>query len=132
MIASFRYFFSEAVTSFRIARQKIASVKEFQEHIDTKWESFLIVVDSVMCTRTYGEISELYNNIQDFLVEKTIRDLYELTNRSTYSKGKYHYESKGVFEAHIKKFLGERAGKEKNYFEKLLYRPLSADYDNLE
>jgi len=124
--------FEGGVTTFRVSRQKIANVKEFQNYIDSKWETFMIVVDSVMCTRTYAEIMELYNNIQDFLVEKTIRDLYELTNRSTYSKGKYHYESKGVFEAHIKKFLGERAGKEKNYFEKLLYRPLSIDYDNLE
>jgi len=124
--------FEGGVTTFRVARQRIPSVKEFQSYIDNKWESYLIVVDSVMCVKTYEEIITLYNNIQDFLVEKSLRDLYELTNRSIYSKGKYHYESRGVFEAHIKKFLGERASTSKNYFEKLLYRPLSIDYDNLE
>jgi hypothetical protein len=125
-------FINGGVTTFRIARSKISSIKEFQNYIDVKWESYLIVVDSVMCVKTYDEIIKLYNSIQDFLVEKTIKDLYELTNRSTYSTGKYHYKSKGIFEAHIKKFLGDRAGTEKKYFEKLLHRPLSIDYDNLE
>jgi hypothetical protein len=119
-------------TVFRISRKNVPSVKELQNYIDSKWETFLMVVDSVMCVRTYDELNELQNNIQDFLVEKSIRDLYELTTRSTYSKGKYYYESRGVFEAHIKKFLDKRAGNQKDYFDKLLYRPLSIDYDNLE
>lgn len=74
----------------------------------------------------------LYNNIQDFFIEKKIRELFELSNRGTYSKGKYYYESKGVFKAHIKKFLGDRAGDSKDYFDKLMFRPRSIELDNLE
>lgn len=124
--------FDGALTTFRIARQKITSVKDFQNYIESKWETYLIVVDSVMCVRTHAEIIELYNNIQDFFIEKTIKDLYELTTRNTYSKGNYYYESKGVFEAHVKKFLGDRAGTAPEYFNKLLFRPKSIELDHLE
>ena len=124
--------FDGALTAFRISRQKYSNVKDFQNYIDSKWETYLIVVDSVMCVRTYGEITELYNNIQDFFIEKTIKDLYELSTRNTYSKGKYYYESKGVFQAHIKKFLDDRAGTSSDYFDKLLHRPKSFELDQLE
>ena len=124
--------FDGALTSFKISRQKFSTVKEFQNYIESRWETYTVVVDSVMCVRTYGEIMELYNNIQDFFIEKTIKDLYELTTRNTYSKGNYHYESKGVFQAHIKKFLGDRAGTTSDYFDKLLFRPKSIELDNLE
>jgi len=85
-----------------------------------------------MCVKTHKEINELYNNIQDFFIEKTIKDLYELSTRNTYSNGSYYYGSKGIFEAHIRKFLGDRAGTSKDYFEKLLFRPRTVDLDNLE
>jgi len=124
--------FNGVLTSFRISRQKFSNVKDFQNYIDSKWETYLVVVDSVMCVRTYNEINELYNNIQDFFIEKTIKDLYELSTRNTYSNGSYYYGSKGIFEAHIKKFLGDRAGVSKDYFEKLLFRPRTIDLDNLE
>lgn len=124
--------FEGALTSFRISRQKFSNVKDFQNYIDSKWETYLIVVDSVMCVKTHKEINELYNNIQDFFIEKTIKDLYELSTRNTYSNGSYYYGSKGIFEAHIKKFLGDRAGTSKDYFEKLLFRPRTVDLDNLE
>lgn len=124
--------FNGGLTSFRISRQKFSNVKDFQNYIDSKWETYLVVVDSVMCVRTYNEVNELYNNIQDFFIEKTIKDLYELSTRNTYSKGSYYYASRGIFEAHIKKFLGDRAGTSKDYFEKLLFKPRSLDLDNLE
>ena len=124
--------FDGSLTSFRISRQKFSNVKDFQNYIDSKWETYLIVVDSVMCVRTYSEVNELYNNIQNFFIEKTIKDLYELSTRNTYSKGSYYYGSKGIFEAHIKKFLGDRAGTSNDYFEKLLFRPRTIDLDNLE
>lgn len=124
--------FNGALTSFRISRQKFSNIKDFQNYIDLKWETYLIVVDSVMCVRTYNEINVLYNNIQDFFIEKTIKDLYELSTRNTYSKGKYYYESKGVFQAHIKKFLDNRAGTSSDYYDKLIHRPKSFELDELE
>ena len=58
--------FTGGNTIFRISRKNIPSVKELQNYIDSKWETFLMVVDSVMCVRTYDELNELQNNLQDF------------------------------------------------------------------
>jgi hypothetical protein len=85
-----------------------------------------------MCTKSYNQIQKLYIDIQDFLIEKEFRELYEKATRSSYSKGQYYYESKGVFEAHLKKFLGNREPKSKEFYNKLLFRPIGSDYDNLK
>lgn len=124
--------FDVGYTKFNFSREKYKTRKELQDHIDSKWESYLIVVDSVMCVRTHDEVFKLYNNIQDFIVEKSIRELFEVTNRSTYSTGKYFYKSRGVFEAFLKKFLGDRATNDQKYFDKLLFKPKSVDYDRLD
>ena len=105
--------------------------KELQKHLEANSETYLITVDSVMCTKSMNQIMDLYNSIQDFLVEKHLRELYELSNRQVYKDGKYYYQTRGIFEAHLKKFLGDRTPTEKDYFDKLLYRPDSKDYDNL-
>jgi len=124
--------FSGGYTKFNLNRSKYKTKKSFQDHIDSKWESYLLVVDSVLCVRTSNEMFDLYNNIQDFIIEKSIRELWERSNRSSYSKGKYFYKSRGIFEAHLKKFLGERAGNDPKYFDRLLYRPTSGEYDKLD
>ena len=124
--------FSGGYTKFNLSRSNYKTRDDFQKHINSKWESYLMVVDSVMCLRTHQEILELYNNIQDFIIERSMRELYEVTNRSSYSKGKYFYKSKGVFEAHLKKFLGDMVPDDPKYFDKLLYKPTSIEYDNLD
>jgi len=124
--------FDGGSTKFRFNRDKFKTKDELTKYLDANAETYSIVVDSVMCTKSYNQISELYNNIQDFLIEKELRDLYEKATRSSYSKGQYYYESKGVFEAHLKKFLGDRAPSNKKYYDKLLFRPTGPDYDNLK
>ena len=79
-----------------------------------------------------GEMKNLINDDNYNNIEKELRDLYEKATRSSYSKGQYYYESKGVFEAHLKKFLGDRAPSNKKYYDKLLFRPTGPDYDNLK
>ena len=80
-------------------------MKDFQNQIDSKWESYMISVDSVMCVKTKSEVIDLFNNIQDFLIEKNFKDIFELSSRSVYSSGKYYYQSRGVYAAHLKKFF---------------------------
>ena len=121
--------FEGGQTRFRLNRQKYKTREQFQKYIDANEETYFVVVDSVMCTKSYNQILELYNNIQDFLIEKSIKDLYEMANRQSYSKGAYYYESKGVFEAHLKKFLGDRVPEDPKYFDKLLFRPESKQLD---
>lgn len=135
-----RYFFDMVFTRdfkgrntrFKLSRKKYKTREQLQKHIDVGEETYFIVVDSVMCTKSYNQIKELYFNIQDFLVEKSIRELYEMVTRKSYSKGNYFYQSKGVFEAHLKKFLDHRVPETKNYFDKLLYRPDSKELDDIK
>ena len=123
--------FNGANTKFRFKRSQFSTKNELQEHLEANAETYLITVDSVMCTKTLNQVMDLYNSIQDFLVEKNLRELYERSTRQVYKDGKYYYETRGVFEAHIKKFLGDRVPNQKDYFDKLLYRPNGPDYDNL-
>lgn len=124
--------FEGGYTKFNFLRKKFKTKQELENQIYSNWEAYLIVVDSVMCARTYDEIRELYTNIQDFLIERKFKELFELSNRSSYSTGKYFYKSKGVFEAHLKKFLGDRYDGNPVYFDKLLYKPKSVELDDLE
>jgi hypothetical protein len=124
--------FSGGYTKFNLSRKRFKTRKELEDHINSNWESYLIVVDSVMCSKTHAEIIELYTNIQDFLIERKFKELFELSNRSTYSSGKYFYKSRGIFEAHLKKFLGERLDPDQEYFNKLLFKPKSRELDDLE
>jgi hypothetical protein len=124
--------FQGGYTKFNLTRKNFKTRKELENQINSNWETYLLVVDSVMCARTYEEIRDLYTNIQDFLIEKKIKELFELSNRSTYSSGKYFYKSRGIFEAHLKKFLGDRYSGDSLYFDKLLYKPTSKELDDLE
>lgn len=121
--------FEGGTTRFKFNRQKYKTREQLQKHIDAGEDTYFVVVDSVMCTKSYNQIMELYNNIQDFLIEKSFRDLYEAATRQSYSKGKYYYKSKGVFQAHLKKFLDDRVPADPNYFDKLLFRPNSKELD---
>lgn len=129
---TFRGDFKEKQTKINLKRGLYPKVEDLERVFTDKWESYLIVVDSVYCVKTQGELKELFNSLQDHFVEKNIKDLYELTNRSYYSKGQYYYHARGEFEASLKKFLGERAKSEKHYFDKLLYRSDSEEMDNIE
>lgn len=124
--------FNGSISRFKFSRQKYKTREQLQKHIDAGDETYFVVVDSVMCTKSYNQIKELYFNIQDFLIEKSIRDLYEMMTRNSYSKGNYYYKSKGIFEAHLKKFLDKRAPDTKNYFDKLLYRPKAKELDEIK
>mgnify|MGYP001181752146 CR=1 FL=1 len=100
--------------------------------LDSSGDKYKVVVDSPMCLKTKNEIFELFNKIQDFLIESKIKELYEFSTRTSYKKGTYSYASKGVFEIHLKKFLGNREKKIKDFYDSLLYRPNMKDLDNIE
>lgn len=124
--------FEGGYTKFNLTRKNFKTRKELENQINSNWETYMIVVDSVMCARTYSEITELYNDIQDFLIERKFKEIFEMSNRTVYKNGKYFYKSRGVFDAHLKKFLGDRWDGDPEYFNKLLYKPKSTELDDLE
>lgn len=129
---TFKGNFKDKQTKINLKRNLYSTVEDLERVFNDKWESYLIVVDSIYCVKTQGELKDLFNSLQNHFVERSIKELYELTNRSYYSKGQYYYHTKGEFEASLKKFLDTRSGKDKDYFDKLLYRPLSSELDNIQ
>ncbi len=120
-------------TKINIKRINYNTVKDIEDNIfnGEKWKNYLIVVDSVFCTKTRDEQIELFNNIQTFQIQMCLKELYDLTNRSTYS-GRFRYDSKGDYVVALKKFLGDRLPKEKNWVDELLYRPEAGEMDDVE
>ena len=123
--------FKGGMTKFRFKRDQFKTKDELAKHLERNPETYLITVDSVMCTKSYNQIMDLYLSIQDFLVEKNIREMYEMVTRQVYKDGQYYYHTKGIFTAHLKKFLDEREPEIKGYYDKLLHRPIGPEYDDL-
>lgn len=131
---TFKGNFQDKQVKMSLKRQNYTTIEDLERHFSERWETYLMVVDSVFCVKTKSELFDLFNSLQDFFVEKTIKDLYDLTTRKMYfkTKGKYNYHTRLEFEASIKKFLGERAGSKPDYFDKLLFRPDGRQLDDIE
>lgn len=119
-------------TKINLKRQEYRTVVDLERLLSEKWESYMFVVDSIFCVKTRVELNELFINLHDFFVEKHIKEMYELTNRSSYSKGQYYYHTKDEFTIALKKFLGERIPDKKDYLDKLIYRPDSVELDKID
>ena len=79
-----------------------------------------------------AEQEELFNNIQSFHIELKLKELYELVNRTVYSKGPYYFHTRGEYIKALEKFLGDRYPKQKDWVDELLYRPDTSELDNSE
>lgn len=129
---TFKRDFDSKQTKINLKRSLYPTIQDLERVFTEKWESYMITVDSVYCVKTQSELKELFNSLQDHFVEKNIKELWDLTNRSFYSRGQYYYNARGEFEASLKKFLAYRVKPEKDYFDKLLYRADNKELDNIE
>lgn len=118
-------------TKINLKREHYSKVKKVEDEVfnGKNWEKYKIVVDSVFCTRTRAEQEELFNKLQSFHIELKLKELYELTNRSVYSKGQYYFHTKGEYIKSLEKFLGYRYPKEEGWVDDLLYRPETSEMD---
>ena len=120
-------------TRINLKRQEYNTVKELEDRVfnGDKWQQYLIVVDSVFCVKTRGEQVELFNKIQDFQVEANFKELFNLSNRTTYN-GNYNFHTKGEFIKALQKFLGDKYPKDKDWADSVLYRPNHDEMDRGE
>jgi len=121
-------------TKINLKRENYSKVKTLEDEVfgGQNWQKYMIVVDSVFCTRTRAEQEELFNNIQSFHIELKLKELYELVNRTVYSKGPYYFHTRGEYIKALEKFLGDRYPKQKDWVDELLYRPDTSELDNSE
>lgn len=95
------------------------------------WKKYLIVVDSVFCTKTLDEQQTLFNNLQTFMIEQKIKEIYEMSTRYPYrkSKGEFAFNSKGEFIASLKKFLSDKLPADQKWIDDMFYNPNSKEMD---
>tara|TARA_R110000772_G_scaffold55472_19_gene126628 strand:+ start:224 stop:817 length:594 start_codon:yes stop_codon:yes gene_type:complete len=137
-----RYFFSHKFKSdfrthtieFKFNRSNFDTRESFEDHIKNhkNWQRYMVVVDSVMCTKTSDECTKLYNTVQSFLIEKGIKDLYESMTRTHYRTGKYHFESRNEFGLSLKRFFKSNYDVTDEWIEEITDRPSNEDLDFLD
>jgi hypothetical protein len=96
------------------------------------WKSYLLIVDSVFCTKTKAEQTELFNNINTFHIQIKLKELYELTNRSVYRSGSFYFHTRGEYVKALERFLGDKLPKDEKWIDNLLNRPDSSEMDGVE
>jgi len=120
-------------TKINLQREQYPTVKDLEDRVfnGEKWKQYLICVDSVFCVKTKVEQDQLFNKIQNFQIELCIKDMYEMSNRSTYS-GQYYFHTKGEYVKALQKFLGDRYPEDKSWVDSVLYRPGYVELDKGE
>lgn len=121
-------------TKINLKRALYPTIDDVENNIfnGAKWKQYLIIVDSVFCTRTRAEQETLFNKIQTFHIEMKLKELYELVNRSVYKDGEFYWHTKGEYVKSLQKFLGDKYPKDPKWSDNLLYRPETDEMDNAE
>lgn len=121
-------------TRINLQRKEFRTIEDLTNRVfdGEKWKKYLIVVDSVFCTKTRAEQVELFNNLQTFFIQIKLREVFELANRNAYSKGQFYWQTKGTYEKSLQKFLGDRYPNDEGWIEDLLYRPDTDELDSAE
>jgi hypothetical protein len=126
--------FNNKDTKINVKREGYTTVKQVEEELfnGNNWKSYLLLVDSVFCTKTRVEQVVLFNKINTFHIQIKLKEIYELTNRSAYSKGQFYFHTKGEYIKSVEKFLGSRLPSNKNWASDLLNRPGANELDGVE
>ncbi len=115
---------------FKMKRSQFQTREEFEKYMSK--DKYMLVADSVMCTKTLGDSTRLYNTIQSFIIEKSIRDIYDASTRAQYRTGKYHFNNQEEFKTSLKKFLKGKVDVTEEYLDDLLSRPSFNDLDDIK
>jgi hypothetical protein len=121
-------------TKINLKRENYNTVDQIEDEVfnGDNWKSYLIVVDSVFCTKTRDEQVKLFENIQTFLIQQKIKEIYELANRSSYSKGQFYFHTRGEYIKALERFLGDKYPTDKDWADDVLYRPATSELDGAE
>lgn len=102
---SFATRFDKRARKISIEMDEIKTKEDFEGHLNEK--GFLFIVDSIMTKKYKGEIIDLFNKVQDYLVEVKLKELRTHMTRVKYT-GKYKFTGEAEFNARLKKFIGDR------------------------
>lgn len=119
---------------FKFKRSDFNTVEQFESEItnENNWKRFTVVADSVMCTRSEAEIFDLFNTVQTFLIEKAIKDMFEMSTRTFYRRGQYHFDTVDEFELAVKRMLKGKEPNHKNWVQSILRRATFDELDSID
>ena len=104
---------------FKIDKTKFKTVGDLEKFVNTGDTRFYIVVDSILCVKFKGELTQLFTKIQNHLIEVKLRDLRTYMTRPTY-KGMYKLDTKEEFNVRLKRFIGDKIDKSTISFKKYI------------
>lgn len=79
----------------------------FRDINGPKERRFMVVVDSIMTVKNLEDMLDLFNKVEDHVIEKTIKILKHHITRTSY-RGKYKIPSFGEFNIRLRKFIGDK------------------------
>ncbi len=123
--------FNGKVCRWKLVRGNYKKTEDLVEKIinGQNWKTYMVVVDSVYCCRTRKDQIDFFNKIQTFLIQKNIREMFEMVRRKEYRKGRFYYHTIDEFKRSIKKFFGGREPQSKKWIDDLLANSDIRDLD---
>lgn len=112
-----------------VARDRFQTREDFDKYMNQNRN--MVVADSVMCTKTLTESTKLYNTIESFLIEKSLRSIYDAATRVQYRSGKYHFRNQDEFKKAIKGFFKDKFEVTDEFLDDLMSRPSFKDLDDI-
>ena len=98
--------FAKKSRTFWISNE-IKTTEELQNYLEKEDKRFYVVVDSIHTTRYKNDMIDLFNKLQDFLINRNIQELQELTTRNSYS-GFLKITSKTEFFVRLKRMISDK------------------------
>jgi len=89
----------------------------FREINGPKEKNFMIVIDSIMTVPNREDMFNLFNKVEDHVIEKTLRILMQHVTRTSY-RSKYRIPTYGEFFIRLRRFIGDKiATDDKQWFD---------------
>lgn len=121
-------------TAFKFKRSNFNTCEDFENRLseENSWYKYTIVADSIMCTKTEAEARELFNTVQTFMIEKAIKDIFEMSTRVYYRTGQYYFQTRDDYEMALKRFLKDRQPVSKHWIDDILNRATFDELDEID
>jgi hypothetical protein len=119
---------------FRFKRDNFDTREDFEKHITNhkSWEKYTVVADSIMTTKTLVDSTQMLNEINTFLIEKHLKDLYDIASRTTYRTGQLHFKNRDEFRFAVKRFLKDKMEVTDSWLDDLIARASFSELDDLD
>lgn len=90
-----------------IKKEDFKRNRELESLMFSEDPRFFIVVDSVLAVKTYNDLSDLFNQLQFFLISRELSELKTMMTRTIY-RGSFKIDTEREFSIRIKSAFGDK------------------------